>query len=142
MIIYLYLFLIFLTIIFKIRGFIFAFLLLIILGIFHTIPWFNKNSIINHSECLIGTEKKINGVIFNGCLDYWHVAHVILYILIGLLYPNDYLFVLVISIIWEVYEHFMFKYIIKKSNCNENSCLRIEDIFLNLFGYFIGSLWK
>jgi len=59
--------------------------------------------------------------------------------LIGLLYPNDYTLILIISIIWELYEHFMFKYLIKKSNCNEFSCLRIEDVFLNLFGYFIGS---
>ena len=32
-----------------------------------------------------------------------------------------------------------FKYIIKKSNCNDITCCRIEDIFLNLFGYFIGN---
>lgn len=33
----------------------------------------------------------------------------------------------------------MFKFIIKKSNCSDFICLRIEDIFLNLLGYFIGS---
>jgi len=43
-----------------------ALLLLLILGITH------NNSIINHHECLIGNEKKINGVLFRYCLDYWH----------------------------------------------------------------------
>jgi len=132
--------LILLTIFYKIRSFKLAFLILGLIGVGSIIPWFNnKIPLINNNECLIGKEKKINGLIFNGCLDIWHYSHIILYILIGLLYPNDYLFVFIISIIWELYEHFMFKYLVKKSNCNENSCLRIEDILLNLLGYFIGS---
>jgi len=138
-IIYLYIALIALALIFNIRGFFYASILLFILGISLTIPWFNKNEIINHDECIIGGIKKINGVLFNGCLDFWHIAHILLYILIGILYPNNYILIIIISIIWEIYEHFMFKYIIKKSKCNELSCMRIEDIFLNLIGYFIGS---
>jgi len=138
-ILYLYISLIVLALIFNIRGFFYACILLIILGISHTIPWFNKNEIINHDECIIGKNKTINGVLFNGCLDFWHIAHILLYILVGILYANNYILILVISIIWEFYEHLMFKYLIKKSNCNELSCMRIEDIFLNLFGYFIGS---
>jgi hypothetical protein len=133
-------FLIILTLIFKIRSFKFALLILGVIGVISIFPWFDdKVSIINHHECVIGKEKKINGILFNGCFDIWHYSHIILYMLIGLLYPNDYLFVLIISIIWEVYEHFMFKYLIKKSECNDLNCLRIEDVLLNLLGYFIGS---
>lgn len=110
------------------------------MGIFHTISWFiNNTNLINHNECLIKQEKKVNGILFNGCLDYHYILHIILYILIGLIYPNNYILILIISILWELYEHLMFKYIIKKSNCNDITCCRIDDIFLNLFGYFIGN---
>lgn len=131
--------LIVLTILFNIHSFTISYLLLLFIGLSITIKWFDNNNIINSNECLIGKEKKINGILFNSCVDYWHLLHIILYILIGLLYPNNYILILFISIIWELYEHFMFKYLIKKSNCTEISCLRIEDIFLNLLGYYIGS---
>ena len=129
-----------LTFLFKIQSYKIAYLLLLFIGFFNSVGWFNKDTYMtNNDECLIGKEKKVNGIFFNSCVDYWHLLHIVLYILIGLLYPNDYILILIISIIWELYEHFMFKYLIKKSNCNEFSCLRIEDVFLNLFGYFIGS---
>lgn len=129
-----------LTFLFKIQSYTIAYLLLLFIGICNSVGWFNKDTYMtNNDECLIGKEKKVNGIFFNSCVDYWHLLHVVLYILIGLLYPNDYTLILIISIIWELYEHFMFKYLIKKSNCNEFSCLRIEDVFLNLLGYFIGS---
>jgi len=135
----LFILLIILTIIFNIRGFYLSAFLLILSGIIQTIKWFDNSKIINNEECIIGNNKKVNGIIFNGCIDKWHILHIILYILIGLLYPNNYFLILVISIIWELHEHIFFKYIIKKSQCKEISCLRIEDIFLNLIGYFIGS---
>jgi len=128
------------TFLFKLQSYKIAYLLLLFIGICNSVGWFNKDTYMtNNDECLIGNEKKVNGIFFNSCVDYWHLLHIVLYILIGLLYPNDYTLILFISIIWELYEHFMFKYLIKKSNCNEFSCLRIEDVFLNLFGYFIGS---
>jgi len=128
------------TFLFKIQSYTIAYLLLLFIGICISVGWFNKDTYMtNNDECLIGNEKKVNGIFFNSCVDYWHLLHVVLYILIGLLYPNDYTLILIISVIWELYEHFMFKYLIKKSNCNEFSCLRIEDVFLNLLGYFIGS---
>jgi len=113
---------------------------LLFIAIFHTINWFKKETIMtNNNECLFGKEKKVNGMLFNSCLDYHHILHIILYIIIGLIYPNDYFLIFIISIAWEYYEHLMFKYVIKKTNCNDIICFRIEDIFLNLFGYFIGS---
>ncbi len=127
------------NIIFKFRSYSISLLLLFFIGGCITIKWFDNNIIISNNECLIGNEKKINGLLFNSCFDYWHLLHIILYILIGLLYPFDYILILFISVSWELYEHFMFKYIIRKSYCNDISCLRIEDIFFNLIGYFIGS---
>lgn len=128
-----------LTSILNIHGFLIVAVILIILVIVITFTWFNVKELLNHKECLIGDNKKINGLLFNGCFDYYHILHVLLFIQIGILYPNNYLLIVIISIIWELYEHFMFKFIIKKSNCNDFICLRIEDIFLNLLGYFIGS---
>lgn len=128
-----------LTSILNIRGFFIVVIILIILGIVITFLWFNVKELINHRECLIGDNKKINGLLFNGCIDYYHILHVLLFIQIGILYPNNYLIIVIISILWELYEHFMFKFIIKNSNCIDYICLRIEDIFLNLLGYFIGS---
>jgi hypothetical protein len=117
--------------------------LLISIAIFHTIIWFKKETImINHNECLFGKEKKVNGMLFNSCLDYHHISHIILYFIIGLIYPNNYFFIFIISIGWEFYEHLTFKYVIKKTNCNDIICFRIEDIFFNLFGYFIGSIFS
>ena len=140
LLLFLLIILIVLTFLFKIQSYTIAYLLLLFIGICNSVGWFNKDTYMtNNDECLIGKEKKVNGIFFNSCVDYWHLLHVVLYILIGLLYPNDYTLILIISVIWELYEHFMFKYLIKKSNCNEFSCLRIEDVFLNLLGYFIGS---
>ena len=128
-----------LTSILNIHGFFIVMIILILLVIVTTITWFTVKELVNNKECLIGDNKKINGLFFNGCFDYYHILHVLLFIQIGILYPNNYLLIVIISIIWELYEHFMFKFIIKKSNCNDFICLRIEDIFLNLLGYLIGS---
>ena len=63
-------FLIILILLLKIRSFNLALILLGIIGIGSIIPWFdNKISLINNNECVIGKEKKINGIIFEGCLD-------------------------------------------------------------------------
>lgn len=129
------------VIILKIKSFYIAFVLIIIIGIINTFSWFdNKNmNMNNNKECIIGKNKTVNGICFNGCFDLWHITHILLYIIIGIIYPDNYLLIFIISIIWEFYEDYMFKYIIKNSNCNDIICLRFEDIILNLFGYFIGS---
>jgi len=144
MIFYLILFflsLIFLVIYFKIKSSILASILLIIIGLIITIDWFfNNNKKIYSHECLIGKIKKVNGLFYNSCFDFWHILHILLYILIGLLFPNNYFIILIISIIWELYEHFMFKYVVKKVKCKDFICLRFEDILLNLIGYYIGNV--
>lgn len=139
----LYFFAIIVAIIYDIKSIYVAGIILIILGIEITLSWFlTKKSLSNNAECIIGKNKCVNGLFFKGCLDYHHILHVILYIFIGLVYPNNYLLIFLISLTWELYEHFMFKYVIKLSNCKDIICLRIEDIFLNLLGYFIGSNLK
>ena len=92
------------------------------------------------SECIIGSGKKMNGVLENGCIDIWMIYHLIFWILIGLLSPNRWLIIIVLSAVWELSEHIIFKYIIK--NCDTRICGRTEDIFLNLLGYGIGTLFR
>ena len=89
------------------------------------------------SSCIIGSNKKLSGILFGGCLDIWHIFHIVFWILIGLLSPKHWVLVLCLSIIWEVTEHFIFKYVFR--NCEDVFCGRIEDIFSNMIGYSIGS---
>lgn len=89
------------------------------------------------NECITGGEKQLSGVLANGCFDVWHMSHVIFWLLIGLLVPGQYNIALLISISWELIEHVMFKIM---KFCNNPFCGRLEDIFLNMLGYTIGSL--
>lgn len=116
-----------------------AFTILIIIGLFLTFCWFSNENLNDNSQCIIGYIKKSNGIFYNGCLDIFHILHLILYIIIGIIYPNNYGLILLISILWELYENFMFKYFVKKSKCKNIICLRFEDIILNIIGYYIGT---
>lgn len=96
-----------------------------------------KNKKANPSnECLIGQIKKKEGLYYSGCFDIWHVYHFMLYIIVGLLLPYQYPIIIIITILWEYIEHISFK---KLKMCNQFFCGRIEDIFLNLLGYYVGS---
>lgn len=90
-----------------------------------------KNNInpdeLDNKECIIGSCKKFKGLMSNGCLDVWHLYHMLFWILFGILYPNKYILILFISITWEVSEHIY------------GNCFRIEDIFINMISYIIGS---
>lgn len=90
----------------------------------------------SESDCLIGIHKRFVGFFDEGCLDVWHISHVLLWINIGLLYPRHYTFIFMISILWETFEHFFFKY-----QCGKTPvfCGRLEDILLNMLGYYIGN---
>jgi len=90
----------------------------------------------NNTECIFGTTKKINGILYRGCVDVWHILHVLFWTIIGLLYPNEWLYASIISVGWELTEHAMFK---GMGMCKDLLCGRIEDVFLNLLGYAIGS---
>jgi hypothetical protein len=92
------------------------------------------------SECIIGSEKKVDGILNKGCIDIWMVYHILFWVLIGLLAPNRWLLVSSLSVGWELSEHVAFKYIIK--NCDSLFCGRVEDIFFNLLGYGIGTLFR
>lgn len=138
----LYILLIIIIYIFKIQNPNLALGFLIICGIIIIIGWnINKNNTNANKECLIkfgNNNKKVkSGILFGCCIDYWHLLHLLLYIIIGLLMPNNYILIIIISILWETLEHISFKHIFYY--CDSLICGRVEDIFLNTFGYIIGS---
>jgi hypothetical protein len=95
-------------------------------------------SLVNSNECIIGTTKKEGGFLQGGCLDVWHIYHVLFWLLIGILMPNRIFLVLGLSLAWEVVEHFVFRNV-SAFHCRAIFCGRIEDIFSNMIGYLIGS---
>jgi hypothetical protein len=140
LVIAIYILLIIFIYIYKIKSTYIALAFLLSTGIFIIISWNTKNSN-NYDACLLkfGKNNKSTkgGLLFGGCIEYWHVLHMLLYVIIGLLMPNYYLFILIVSILWELFEHVSFKYILR--HCNSMFCGRVEDIFLNMIGYIIGS---
>lgn len=100
----------------------------------YCLSFLNKKS--EEGQCLIGNNKYYSGLIWNGCIDIWHLYHLLLWILIGLLSPKYLIYVITFSILWESIEHFAS---IKLCNGNPKKFYgRIEDIFINIIGYIIG----
>lgn len=82
--------------------------------------------------------------------DIFTINHLILWTVIGYLYPNKYYLALFLGILWELFERYVvynkkLYYFVKKywpvpekywNEINKNS---IVDIFVNMIGYYIGS---
>ena len=60
-------------------------------------------------------------------IDLWSMIHIFIYFISGLIIPNEYEFVIIISILCEITE-----YLIGYRG-------RLSDLFFNLLGYYIGS---
>ena len=115
--------------------------LAIVAGWLYKCRFGRKNNTDNRDECLIHDikTKKEAGVLFGGCWDVWHVYHVLFWAIIGQLVPSapyGYGIVILLSIGWESIEHVYFR---STGICTNAVCGRIEDPFLNLIGYTIGS---
>ena len=65
---------------------------------------------------------------YEKCLDGWSINHLCIYLVTGMLFPNEYLMVFLLSLICEIME------ILGRSRG------RLSDIIVNLVGYLIGSL--
>jgi hypothetical protein len=59
--------------------------------------------------------------------DKWALVHIIIYLITGLFFPSNYLFIIFLSISCELFEYFM------------GARARFSDIVNNMFGYMIGS---
>ena len=61
------------------------------------------------------------------CLNMWALGHSLTYFITGLIIPNRYQIVIILSILCEIYEYFV------------GYQSKLSDIFVNTFSYFIGS---
>ncbi len=83
-------------------------------------------------------------------IDILTLNHLLLYVIIGYVYPNSYYLALLLSILWEIFERyivynkklymFVKKYwFVPEKYWNEININSIIDIFVNMVGYYIGS---
>ena len=133
----------------NIKGFVYLIIYLIIclIGYLCLVTFRSTGS--DDSECLSSGHKKVNGVFAGeGCIDVWHVRHVLMWITIGLIYPNHYIMAFVISLAFELAEHWFYSLddtnpigrLYTKNRCFDTFCGRYEDVILNMIGYSIGSI--
>lgn len=82
--------------------------------------------------------------------DLSHINHFIIYYIIGLFYPHKYKIILIISILWEIFEFILVQndclyyltkkyWIIPEKYWNETKENKIIDVCVNLIGYYLGS---
>jgi hypothetical protein len=85
-------------------------------------------------ECLLDYKyhmpliNRNNELDYEKCFDGWSLVHLGGYIITGILFPNEFLFVLLLSILCEIGE------IIIKSRG------RLSDVIINSIGYMVGTL--
>jgi hypothetical protein len=109
-----------------------------------------------HASCLKFVKKGMDTPIGSVCgieFDYWSISHFLLYVVLGITCPNQYLFFIAISIAWELYEDFHAldtKFVdCKKTDnftqwwCNAKTNSpwigKYEDIAVNMLGYLVGN---
>ena len=113
-------------------------IILILIAFFIIKGWKEKEITDSSTECLNKNGiKKVEGILYGGCYDKWHVLHFILWLIIGMILPHKYILALITGIGWDYLEHYFFKY--KFKWCDKPFCGRREDILLNMSGYIIGS---
>ena len=64
---------------------------------------------------------------FEECIDMWSLSHLFIYFVSGLFIPGEYTFVIILSILCEIFEFF------------GGYRAKLSDIFVNLLGYWLGS---
>ncbi len=85
--------------------------------------------------------------------DLSHISHFLLYYIFGIIYPKKYILIITISLLWEILEiiivqnetlYYLTKkyWIIPEKYWNETIVNKIIDLFMNLFGYYLGSHTK
>jgi hypothetical protein len=64
---------------------------------------------------------------FEKCLDMWSLSHLFIYFISGLFIPGEYTFIIIFSILCEIFEFF------------GGYRAKLSDIFVNFAGYYLGS---
>ena len=77
-------------------------------------PYIDKNSTLSNQTCF----------------NKWNIGHIVIYFIAGLCIPNEYGFVLLMSILCELYEYYV------------GFSSKLFDLFVNIFAYRVGSEFK
>jgi hypothetical protein len=86
----------------------------------------------------------------NKPIDILSLSHLITWVAIGYYFPNNYLYALLLSILWELFEYMIVKvdvlydltkkyWFIPEKYWNETIYNKILDVVINMIGYYIGS---
>lgn len=82
-----------------------------------------------------------------GPIGPWPISHFILYFVIGLFFPNCDFVVILVSVLWELYEQIMKNYNANKDVGDKGTVYtgswwqgNLYDIFINLLGFYFGKL--
>jgi len=119
---------------------IFIAIVLILFCIAIIVSQYINEKIQGSKQCFaFGNIKNIEGLFSCGCFDIWHISHFLFWLLLGSIVPDKYRLVIILSVTWELWEHFYYKNHIK--GCSGQFCARVEDVFLNLAGYTVGSYY-
>ena len=82
--------------------------------------------------------------------DVSHISHFAFYYIFGLIYPNKYKLIIILSILWEIFEiilvqndtlYYLTKkyWIVPEKIWNETLSNKLVDFVMNLLGYYLGS---
>ena len=85
--------------------------------------------------------------------DVMSINHFLIWMIIGILIPNKYALVLVLSILWELYEQLLVNipilykltkkyWFVPEYYWNEHISNQLLDIGINMAGYFVGSFLR
>ena len=83
-------------------------------------------------------------------IDWFTLHHILLWLIVGFFYPNNYYLVLFLGILWELFERYIvynkkLYYFVKtywpvpEKYWNEINKNYVIDICVNMIGYYIGS---
>jgi hypothetical protein len=73
---------------------------------------------------------KTSTLTYQTCLNKWNIGHIVIYLVTGLCIPNEYGFILLMSILCELYEY------------SVGFSSKLFDLFVNLFAYWVGNQFK
>lgn len=117
-----------------------------VLIVYFGVLWlmYGKNEMANHDP--------LNKIIVNvtkTCCSWWAITHILLFMIMGFMFPNCALFILLLGAMWEFTEDFLGSTGITKGKAIRGITNKVEyasswwagsfkDILLNTIGFFIG----
>jgi hypothetical protein len=74
---------------------------------------------------------------FNNAINYYSIIHLVIYFTLAFIFPNEWILIVILSIIWEILEYGV-QIFIGLDLVTETTANHFVDILFNLSGYLIG----